>query len=182
MSAMRKKNQPGFLKLQRIHHMQQQLWQRYQHSLWHSIEKLLLCCVVAGFFLLIAAQIVLKQQDLRQELQIGDSWYGQEYQPVLPAAADDTELWGNITLALVDYESLPEALVLVNGEISGRFQNRTVTVRVHPGDQLAVDTTAYRLPIQIRISSASSNINTSFLQETVRLQQEQLSLGNVIFR
>ncbi len=153
-------------------------WVRF----WNSMEKFSIYAVITGLVLVVAMQVVLRTDILKSQLQVSDSWYGQEYQPVLPASTDDTRLWGNIILRLEDYTTLPDAVVVINGKQVTDFTKQQVTVKVASGDFLEVDTTAYRLPIRVKIVNASTNINRSLLLEELTLTQERSAFGKVIFK
>lgn len=137
----------------------------------------LLCCGLAG---LAFGQVAL-QSGLSERLSFGGNWYGKTYQ-IQTAAGEQDDLWGNVTLELVGFSALSRASVLINGKSVGNFTEQAVTVRVVRGDKLAVDTSAYALPVSIRIKSVSSIIDSSKLQELTTARQETVRLGIISFR
>ena len=138
-------------------------------------------------FLLIAlgtgsfAQVTLLNNSLNARFDLGSNWYGEAYNVKAVASADD-QIWGNVVLELVDLTTLPEAKVLLNGRQVADFTDAAVTVRVANGDVLSVDTTAYELPITVRIKNVSSFIDVKELNEFTVITKEIAPLGKILFK
>ena len=149
-------------------------------QLWHivgiTLSVLLMFSLGTGIF----AQIVRSSDSLSAKIDLGENWYGEEYQ-FSPAAADNGGVWGNVVLELMDYSTLPKALVLINGEQKASFREQQVTVRVENGDVITVDTTAYGSAVRVRIKSVSSVIDTKNLRE-ITVVDGCRDLGKVSFR
>lgn len=141
------------------------------------ILAVLLCCGLVGFGL---GQAALRS-GLSERLSFGDNWYGKTYQ-IQTAAGKQEDLWGNVTLELVGFSALPRAAVLVNGTTVENFTEKTVTVRVVRGDQLAVDASMYALPVSVRIKSVSAIIDSGKLRELATAKRGTVQLGTVSFR
>lgn len=109
------------------------------------------------------------------------NWYGEVYRTEA-AAADETKIWGNVVLSPIGYNRLEAAYVLVNGEPVRNFADGETTVRVEQGDVLAVDLTAYRRPITVRVDRASSVIDTGRLREQVTAKGGVAEIGEIRLR
>lgn len=127
------------------------------------------------------AQIVRSSELLSSKINLGESWYGEEYE-VHPAASEDDEVWGNVVLELEDFSTLPEARILINGVEASNFSEKQVTLRVENGDVIAVDASAYNSPFKVRIKSVSSVIDVRELREMSIIDEDYQTIGKIIFK
>lgn len=121
---------------------------------------LLLISMGSGLF----AQVVLANDELSQNIYLGENWYGEEYETAA-LENDENIIWGNVVLELADFSTLSQAKVLVNDEEVADFTEKEVAIRVEGGDVIAVDTSAYNCPVKIRVKKVSSVIDTDTLAE-----------------
>ncbi|MFZ5647742.1 MAG: hypothetical protein ACOY30_09020 [Bacillota bacterium] len=84
-----------------------------------------------------------------------------------------------VTFYLRDYSLLPHLKVLVNGEVKGAFNNRYVTVEVHPGDVISLDGTYYNRPVNIEVMDVSKGVTSPRSGVVYKLNGNILSLGKV---
>ena len=147
---------------------------------WHICGRLLTISCCLGLALLIFVQILLVG-DWKLGWGLQKNWYGEVYQ-VQTASKNDTEIWGNLVLELVDYTELPDLIVLVNGQPVQKFTQKQVTVRVIRGDLVSVDASAYEKPITVRVKSVSSVIDSRMLQELTTVKQNSAEIGTVFLK
>ena len=158
------------------------LWERFCNERnWQLGEKLLVVALAAGLLVGGFAQAVRSSDSLSAKIDLGENWYGEKYN-ARPAAADEDKVWGNVTLELMDFSTLPGAKALLNGEAAGEFREQSPTLRVEYGDVIAVDATAYESPVRVRIKSVSSVIDVRDLQEVTVINGECKELGKIKFR
>ena len=155
---------------------------KVQEMLWRRLEKVLVFFAALGIVAVITVQILLPSGLLNAYVTVNGSLGGAALDTSLPVVYDDTELFGNITIEIMGYHSLPQAQVLVNEKSSGNFQEKQVTVRVYAGDVVAVDASAYERAVTFRVVRASANINTSYLQENITVNSTKAKVGEVLFR
>jgi len=127
----------------------------------------------------LVGQWILADDGLRAEFPL-NNWYGTEY--AVDASNTDIGLWGNIVLEIEEYTTLPFLTVYINGEAAGKFDTSRLTLKVFPGDVVAIDSSAYAAPITVRLVSCSASIDTSLLLMHVRLMRERAELGTIIFK
>jgi hypothetical protein len=150
-------------------------------KIWFIMGIVLSSLVVSGIFLFILSQIFLGIDDLDNNFAVGENWYGDVYE-MTPVVSSDDEMWGNIVLELTNFTSLPEAVVLLNGEPVKYFTEQEVTVRVVRDDVLAVDTRAYSKPVTIKIKSVSGTIDIRELKESITVTEDVEELGKVLLK
>ena len=147
---------------------------------WHICGLLLTISCCLGLALLVFGQILLGG-DWKLSRGLQKNWYGEVYQ-VQTASKNDTEIWGNLVLELVDYTELPDLIVLVNGQPVQKFTQKQVTVRVIRGDLVSVDGSDYEKPITVRVKSVSSVIDSQTLQELTTVKQNSAEIGTVFLK
>ncbi len=110
------------------------------------------------------------------------SYVGEAYEPVLPSARQQGDLFGTVTLEAQGVASLEKAAVLINDEPAAYFTTNQVVVRVYPGDVVSLDVQSYSRPVTFRLVSHSSNIRSGQLQDEITLAQTKGLLGTVSFK
>jgi len=151
---------------------QEEQWRRR----WQLGERIITWLALGALCLVVGLQIHLAANDSSTPLR------GQSFQPVLPANRDDGELFGTLTLEVAEMKSLDLATVYVNGQETLSFHSAQVTIRVYPGDVVEIDASAYRRSLQFRLVSASSNIRTDTLAQTITVQGGRSLVGTVTFK
>ncbi|MGI5824686.1 MAG: hypothetical protein ACOX7J_03855 [Bacillota bacterium] len=147
---------------------------------WQILGVVFLCLTGCGLAVVCFVQGILGI-GLAQNYDLGETWYGEVYE-TKAVASDEDEVWGNVVLRLTDFTTLPEAVVLLNGEPVKKFVEQEVTVRVVSGDVLSVDTSAYDAPVAVRIKSVSSVIDTRELREITVIRSGSAVLGKILLK
>ncbi len=113
-------------------------------------ERVLVRLAAASLVLLVAGQALVAGAEGRWLWALLDP--GEGWPDVLPASAGQAPL--SLTLALEGAGAAPQVAVTVNGRPMAFFRRRTVTIRVHPGDRLAVDARCCSEPLAVRVVAA----------------------------
>ena len=95
---------------------------------------------------------------------------------------EDQNIFGNILLSCTDGLSLDYAYILQNGEQVGDFGDGELLLRVHPGDTLAVDGSAYSRELVFYVQAASSNIDQEFLAPSIFTKGNIAQVGVIVFK
>ncbi|ASS75165.1 hypothetical protein CIG75_09340 [Tumebacillus algifaecis] len=123
--------------------MEQRRQQTYEERFlraYERLEKPLFKLILLGFALILIGQMALSTAAGRQFLSATDRMEGQRANGVMPAAATEKST-ANITIRSVEADApLSKVWVKVNGVPSAAFQDEEVTVSVHQGDVVTVDT------------------------------------------
>ncbi len=123
---------------------------------WDNIlEAVLIRAVIIISLLVLGTQVFLggDQYGPNVEPAMGDSYL----EPQQAAAGRDLNK-PIVTFRLEEFVSLPQARLLVNGEVAGVFNGRYVTVSVAEGDVLQVDGTRYERPFKIEVMDVSCEV------------------------
>ncbi len=132
-----------------------------------KIEKYLIRFIVLGVLLMVLVQGMMTRDSLRFYLSWSERMEGQvlEY----PVSKDNTAAeesldtginspYASLSLSLEKYSSLPEAMILVNGEKVDAFENREVNLRLMAGDVVEIDATFYDFPVEVKVGKVSDNL------------------------
>lgn len=152
-----------------------------QEKIWQITEKTLVILASIGMVLIVTVQVVLPTGIADENFNYLGGVKGTALDTTLPVVYDDTELFGNITIELTGYNTLPQAQVLVNG-VSAGFTEKQVMVRVYAGDVVEVDASAYDRSVSFAVVKASANINIDYLQERLTVNSSKAKVGEVLFR
>lgn len=95
---------------------------------------------------------------------------------------DDQQLFGNIMIKTEDEVSLACAKVLINGESAGDLAEGSLLLRVHPGDLLSIDGSAYNRQLFFYLQGISSNIDASSLDVRIMTNGNVVEVGEIIFK
>jgi len=123
---------------------------------WDKIlETILIRAVIIIALLVLGTQVFLGGDQHGQNVEpvMGDSYMG----PQQATASRDLNK-PVVTFRLKEFVSLPQARLLVNGEVVGVFNGRYVTVSVAEGDVLQVDGTEYERPFEIEVMDVSREV------------------------
>lgn len=133
------------------------------------IEKLLIRLIFSAVIFLIFFQFItsFKKSIADENLVTGNSTKDWTYESEI------------ITFFLKDYSLMPHLNVVVNGEVKGTFKNRYVSVAVHEGDVLALDSTFYEIPVRIEVLDISGAINHPKKGTVFKLHGNILPIGEV---
>jgi|GEM_PF-1176664 len=117
------------------------------------VQVVMILFPVSGHYLNVALRLEGKPLDLEEQ--------------VLFAGGISSAPWASLSLKLVDYVSLPEAKVLVNGQEAGAFIHNEVTINVKHGDIVSVYNPNRSLPITVTVNKKTPNIREPALQSRV---------------
>lgn len=130
--------------------------------------------IVRRIAIFIAVALVLVQgamlnDDIRYRLSGGEQFEGRQvteesYHSI--QAASDSVLtgeeavspWAEVEIELMQFTSLPRAMVLVNGQWAGSFSEPRLRLRVMGADDIEIDTSSYEFPVQFRLNKVSINV------------------------
>ncbi|MDD2568021.1 MAG: hypothetical protein PHN47_03495 [Clostridia bacterium] len=153
-----------------------------QEKIWQKAEKILGFAAVLGMVFIIAVQVIFATDIFNEQFNYSGGINGTALDTTLPVVYDDTELFGNLTIEITGYNTLPEALVLINGSPAGNFKEKQVTIRVYAGDVVEVDASAYERFISFAVVKASGNINVEYLREKLTVNGSKAKVGEVLFK
>lgn len=147
------------------------------------VEKYLIRAAVVGVLLLVIAQGLMYNnttefymgfsQLLNREVAQFDSEYPQARVTGTSAA------FATVTLKLTNYSSLQKAKLLVNGKEVTDFRDSQVTIRVNPGDEIAVDGSFYTHQLNLVVAAVSENIGVPATGEEIVVRQNVVTLPTV---
>ncbi len=95
---------------------------------------------------------------------------------------EDQQLFGNIMIKTEDEVSLACANVLINGKSAGDLAEGSLLLRVHPGDLLGIDGSAYNRQLFFYLQGISSNIDASSLDVRIMTNGNVVEVGEIIFK
>lgn len=154
------------------------------------IEKYLIRMVVLSLLLVVVAQGLMTADPIRFYMSWSERMEGQTL-PV-PVNASRTESTSDnsdikspralIGIALVKYDSLPKAQILINGKECCTFSKNQVLIRVNAGDTVEVDASSYNFPIDFTITSGSDNLSFPVKGEVYTANQSIVMIGKVIVK
>ncbi|MBQ2698883.1 MAG: hypothetical protein IJF62_02990 [Firmicutes bacterium] len=106
---------------------------------------------------------------------------GISYWQSRPAAVTDG-LFGNIRISSMDGTSLEQAYLLVNGEVAADFGSGEVLLRIHEGDVLSIDGSAYLRQLEFYVTALSAGVDRDLLTMQVTTQGDLVALGKIHFK
>lgn len=90
-----------------------------------------------------------------------------------------TNLEHLVTFQLMDYATLPNATVLVNGLKKGSFTHKYVTVPVNDGDSLAIDVESYNRRISFKIIETYGSVKWPSSGIVIEVSGDTKKIGTV---
>ncbi|MDX9872597.1 MAG: hypothetical protein RBT41_09285 [Clostridia bacterium] len=127
------------------------------------VEYLLIRGVLFLLMVLLAVQTgMFIEPSLRTQMNTALGMEGkplQEEHLLAQAGGVETAPWAVISLRLLNFASLPEVTVLLNGEEIAGFVHNEVTLNVRHGSVIAVRNTNVRMPVTVILSKKTSNIS-----------------------
>ncbi len=142
------------------------------------VEKLLVRLAVVGLIGLVVGQAVVADP--------GGRWLWTFVDPLdarpdpLPVTARPAPLF--LTMALEGQEAAPGVAVLVNGRRVAAFTGGSVTVRVSPGDEVAIDARCCRQDLGVRVTGVSPGLGRPVVGLRIRPGGGIAALGRVEWR
>lgn len=138
---------------------------------FEKVEKYLIRSIVLGFVLMVIVQGLMTQEPWRMYLSWNERMEGQNIElPASTAHEKSTKIsqenhqasvqspQAMLTISLQQFSSLPKASILVNGKVSGYFNEKEIKLNINGGDVLEIDSTFYNFPVNYHINSVSENM------------------------
>ncbi|MBO8159537.1 hypothetical protein [Thermosyntropha sp.] len=129
------------------------------------VEKILIRIIVITVLIIVAVQGLMTEEPFRLYLSWGERLEGQKIEyPVnkIDSYADEDlsikPPYAFLVISADKYSSLPKAVVLVNNKEVESFKNREVRLKVMAGDVVEIDSTAYDIPLEFKITEVSDNL------------------------
>lgn len=153
------------------------------------MERYIIRLVVTGLVLMITVQAVMTQDQYRMYLSWGERLEGESLKYPVNVAHHDEQLSPEavspdavIVLSINKYSSLPQAVVMVNGEEKTTFNAREIRLKLKAGDVLEIDTTHYNFPIEFKVTELSNNVAFPRKGQTWTGHQGLTMLGKIIVK
>lgn len=154
-----------------------------------EIERYIIRSAVFVLVLLVLVQGLMTNDSIRFYLSLGEHLEGKKVE--VPAASikdRSADLQkasspgiGSITIEVVDYTGLDQALLLINGHKAGDFSEGRLTAAVASGDVLEIDATRYSHPIQFRVETVSSGIKFPTQGQMTETDRSMALIGKIEF-
>jgi len=159
----------------------------------HGLEAIVRRLAIMLAVVLVLVQGAMLNDDIRYRLSIGEQLEGrpvteQSHQAV--QAASDSVLtgeemvspWAEIELEMMQFTSLPRAMVLVNGQWAGNFIEPKLRLRVLAADDIEIDTSSYEFPVQFQIKRVSVNVVQTSTGDVLRSSGGRIYVGKVMVK
>ncbi|MCK8816921.1 hypothetical protein MWH28_05975 [Natroniella sulfidigena] len=159
---------------------------RFVSDIIKVIERILFRIVGVGLVLLITVQIILASPDFNfnrdliadlpgVSLLLGESEYqfGEPAQEVFSAPEEQ------MRIVIQGRLDLPEAKLVVNGEVRDNFAGGVAQVSVRNGDKVIIDTRGIERGMWIRIDELSAGLYPFEIDQQFWVQDEYKNLGQV---
>lgn len=139
-------------------------------QLWSLIDKTAISLtMIVGIILIIIQVVLLINPGVSSKLNTALRLEGEplkEAEIIELAGGISTTPWASLSLRLVDYVSLPELKVLVNGKIVSDFLHREVTIPVKNGDIISIQGNR-DLYYDVEICKKTPNIKRPLIESRV---------------
>lgn len=130
-----------------------------------TFERLLFLLFLTTFSLLIIVQTAMTNPSIRTFLTTDNEFEGTPME-VEEYFYDE----GSIAIKLVDIETDPDMLILVNGETVAAFNENTVEISVKDGDVVEIDGSSSFNNVDAEVVSKSGNITSDCIGKTVNIK------------
>lgn len=156
----------------------------------NKMEKYLIRMVVLSLLLVVVAQGMMTADPIRFYMSWSERMEGQTLPaPVNASRTESAPPQSEIKspqallgIALVKYDSLPKAKILINGKERYTFSGSQVLIRVNAGDTVEIDASSYNFPIDFTITSGSANLSFPVKGEVFTANQSIVMIGKVIVK
>ncbi len=141
-----------------------------------TAEKYLIRAVVLAMVMLMVAQALTFDDPARfymsfsQRLNQEVAEFNRQHPEARPAGAP-VAAFATVTVRLTNFSSLQKAKLLVNGKEMADFRDKQVTVKVNPGDVIAVDGSFYSRKLQFKVVKISGNVVSPGKGEIITVEQ-----------
>lgn len=150
-----------------------------------EIERYVVRLAVFALISLVLVQSLMTSDSIRFYLSMGEHLEGRKVD-VPAVSVRDSSIYpeeaaapgvGSITVETIDYTSLEQAFLLINGRRAGDFSEGKLTVAVVSGDVLEIDAAQYLHPVQFRIEKVSSSIKYPLQGQVVNTDRSTVMIG-----
>ena len=155
----------------------------------NKLEILLISVIIVAVVAIFAVQAVLVLDTAELFFTIGEHLeqqsvtFYEEFPETRVTSADSYQsIFATVTIQCENFSSLEKAVLLINGEEVGDFRAKQITVKVSPGDVLAIDGSFYIHEIVFKVVAASENVAQPEIGQTVRVLGDIGVLGEVRLR
>ncbi|SHH10527.1 hypothetical protein SAMN02745221_01691 [Thermosyntropha lipolytica DSM 11003] len=131
-----------------------------------KVEKILLRTIVITALIIVIVQGLMVKEPFRLYLSWGERLEGQriEYPVNKVDYGGENEFevkspYAFVVIKAEKYDSLPEAVVLVNNREVKRFTSNEIKLKVMGGDRVEIDSTFYNVPVEYKIKDVSPNLS-----------------------
>ena len=149
------------------------------------IEGVLILTVVVGLFAIIGSQALHSFNPVDFYAGIAEKLEGEpvnfydEFPETRVTSGQYHSVFATVTVQVENFSSLEKAVLVVNGEEVADFREKQVTIKVAPGDILAVDGSFYTHEIVFRVVAASQNVSQPEIGQTVKVEGDVVILCEV---
>jgi len=149
------------------------------------VEKVLIAGVILGLVLLIACQALLTIDPVRFYLNVAEKLEGkmvnfyEEFPETRVASGQYQSVFATVTIQIENFSSLEKAVLLINGKKVTDFRQKQVTVKVSPGDVLAIDGSFYIHELIFKVAAVSENVAQPEIGQVIRVKGDVVTIGEV---
>lgn len=156
----------------------------------NRMEKFLIRMVVFSLLLVVVSQGLMTADPIRFYMSWSERMEGENLPAPVAAPKSETAAptaalespQALLGITLVQYTSLPEVQVLVNGKARYTFSRSSVLMRVNGGDTIEIDAGHYNYPVSFTITSGSANLAFPATGAVFTANQGIVMVGKVIVK
>lgn len=161
---------------------------------WHDhFEIVIRRLAVLLAIVLVLVQGAMLNGDVRYRLSIGEQLEGrpvtEQSNRTIQAASDSVltgeemiSPWAEVEVEMLQFTSLPQAMILINGQWAGSFAEPKLRLRVMGSDDIEIDTSSYDFPVQFRINQASVNLVQPQVGDSYKSNHGRIFVGKVMVK
>lgn len=150
-----------------------------------NLERQILRMAAVGLIALIAIQglLLVEASDIcssiSRMMQSGPENFYEEYPQTRVTSGPYQSIFSTITIQCENYSSLEKAVLLVNGEEVGDFRDKQLTIKVSPGDIVAVDGSYYIHQLVFKVVAVSENVAQPEIGQMIIVDGDVAMVGEV---
>jgi hypothetical protein len=156
------------------------------------VERYLIRFIVLGIVVLVIVQGIMTKDSMRLYLSWDERLEGQSIELPVSSPTKDIDKgslskeinspYALITISINQFSSLPESIVLVNGEEKERFTSNKITLELMAGDIVEIDSRYYNSSIEYKIEDTSENIAYPEEGNTFTANKGIVMIGKIIVK
>lgn len=151
-----------------------------------KLERVLIAVVLAGLVITFALQAIIVLDTAEIFLRIGEKvqnypiTFYEEFPEARVTTADEYQsVFATVTIQIENFSSLEKALLLINGKEVADFRDKQITVKVSPGDVVAIDGSFYVHELIFKVVATSENVAQPEVGQVVEVYGDISMLGEV---